>query len=116
MALSDRRLKRWYNAINKKWFDGQLPANTEVWYEHVQDACAMVEYDGCDVTFDESTDTWLIRINPALAWSSRLARFALIHEMVHIAVGIGGKRKAHGAKFQYRMMLLAASGAFKDLW
>ena len=116
MPLSDRKLKRWYREFNQKWFDGQLPANTEVWWENVDASCASVDYDGCGATFDESTDTWLIRINPALGWSPRLSKFALIHEMVHIAEDIPNPKRAHGAKFQYRMLLLAAAGAFKDLW
>ena len=115
MPLSDRKLRRWYREFNKKWFEGQLPANTEVWYEHVEGACAMVEYDGCGVTFDESTDTFLIRINPALGWSNRLAAFALLHEMCHIAVGLNPKYN-HGVRFQHRMLLLAGAGAFRKLW
>jgi hypothetical protein len=113
MPLSDRRLKRWYREFNRQYFDGQLPDNTEVWWEHVDGAIACVDYDGCGVTFDESTDTFLIRINPAVAWSTRQARFALLHECAHIKVGI---KFGHRAKFQLEMLRLAHCGALKALW
>lgn len=113
MAFSDPKLKRWLNEYNRKYFNGELPSGMEVWWEAPGANIATVECDGSDVSFDESEHTFLIRINPAIAWSPRQAKFSLLHELNHIAVGF---KCGHGAKFQVGMMRLAARGAFKFLW
>ena len=119
MAISDRKLKSWYRRLNRRLFGDVLPANTEVWWEHC-DAIADTRCDHCNTHHDAESDTWMIRINPAIAWSPRQAEFALIHEMVHIedrtVNGHSVRHSIHGAWFHMRMVDLALSGAFKELW
>lgn len=113
MALSDRKLKRMYNRLNRNLFNGELPDNTEVWWESVSGCVGLCSLEGSGTTFDESSDTYFIRINPAIAWSTNQTEFTLIHEMAHI---VAGHKALHGPKFQLIMLTLAEEGAFKTLW
>ena len=113
MAFSAKQLKRYYNDYNTRWFGGHLPTNTEVWWEPVDGAIAIVDVDGCGLSFDETSDTFMIRINPAIAWSSRQTRMAVLHEMAHMAIY---PSPGHGVKFQKTMQLLARAGALSTLW
>jgi hypothetical protein len=101
---SDRQLRRWYNEFNRKWFNDELPKDIAVRYEVV---------DGAQAEADPQNDgTWILRIHPAIAWSSRNAAFALIHEMVHVKTECMG----HGKEFQDEMLRLAQCGALRNLW
>jgi hypothetical protein len=102
---SDRQLRRWYNAFNRQWFGDKLPRDTVLLYEVVNGSQAECVEEICG--------RHIIRINPAIAWSSRNARFALIHEMAHIKVG---NEHGHGKKFQDEMLRLAQIGALRNLW
>ena len=113
MALSDRRLKRLYRHFNRRYFDGALPDSTEVWWEHVDGACADCDVDNCGLAFDAGSDSFMIRLNPDIGWSERNAKLALLHEMVHVKLYPNFN---HGRRFQNEMIRLAALGAFDRLW
>lgn len=110
---SDPQLRRWYLDYNRRWFNGDLPEDTvRVMWEPCGGAVAETEPVG-----DEGE--LIIRINPCLRGVGSKprhsnARFALIHEMVHVK--LWGKAAHHGVKFQQEMLSLAQDGAFKNLW
>jgi hypothetical protein len=101
---SDRQLRRWYNAFNRQWFGDRLSKDNILRYEVVDGGQAEVE--------EQNDGNWLLRLHPAIAWSLRNAKFALMHEMAHISSGDLG----HGKKFQQEMLRLANCGALKNLW
>jgi hypothetical protein len=101
---SDRQLRRWYNAFNRQWFNDELSKDNIVRWEVV---------DGIQAEADPQDDgTWILRIHPALSWSIRNAKFALIHEMAHVKTDT----LEHGKEFQQEMLRLAQIGALKNLW
>lgn len=108
---SDRQLIRWYNAYNKKYFNGELPASVTVIWEPIP-AC---HGETCAV-FEVEQGVFSIRIDPALKGVIAYARIVLLHEMCHLATWPQHPRHQHGRPFQERMLQLAHDGAFKNLW
>jgi len=110
---SDALLARWYRQFNRRYFNGELPAeNVILCWEPVEDCdadCAKIH----EAVTDKETDDFLIRIDPIYRTSLRVAKMTLLHEMVHVKLW---PHVSHGARFQREMMRLAQSGAFRRLW
>jgi hypothetical protein len=102
-SKSDRQLKLWYGKFNRLYFEGKLP-DASVWWEPTHSAYA-------DCNFIDGK--FVIRMNPAIcAWTS-MAKWTLLHEMVHVKLHPYDK---HGKKFHNEMMRLAERGAFTGIW
>lgn len=105
MPSSERKLRRWYNTFNSKLFSGKLPSDTMLRWEVVD--------GGQAEAIEQINGVFLIRLNPAISWSLRNSKMALIHEMAHLNCW---PYLGHGKIFQEEMMRLASMGAFKLLW
>lgn len=102
---SDRQLKRWFNSYNDRFFAGQLPADTVVYYDVVVGA-----YGDCD----RIDDQFVIRIQPGLCGWQTLAKLTLIHEMAHVATW-GKSKNPHGAAFDREIQRLMQFKAVRRL-
>lgn len=103
---SDPQLRRWYLAFNRKYFRGELPEETAVFWEP----------DGghLGTTMKMPDGEFVIRIDPALRFSSRMAKIWLLHEMAHISTW-NQKHRAHGRKFKEEINRLYHCGAYISL-
>lgn len=100
---SDPQLKRWYAKYNRLYFEEKLP-NASVWWEPTAGA-----YADCDLL----EGGWRIRVNPSISGWVAMAKWSLLHEMVHIKLH---PYRKHGKKFNAEMLRLAEIGAFNDIW
>jgi hypothetical protein len=115
------QLKRSYLELNRKYFRNRLPKKAVVEFNQNKmrgaeigraHACGETKcMKGCK--------------GPAIWISEKLKPFdcftemTLLHEMVHLAIDLGGRRRnenEHGRRWQRQMKDLAARGAFRDLW
>lgn len=109
---SDRRLRRWYNAINRKYYAGQLPEDVELWWEPVAGGYA----DTSEIERAPGTEPQLlIRIDPSLIGMPEIAQMKLRHECIHVAQWGKKRWKDHGKKFHQELDRLYAAGAFRNL-
>lgn len=105
MAASDPTLKRWYRKYNRLYFKGELPEDTAVYWEPA---------DGnLGDTHEVEDGEFVIRIDPCLRFSDKMAKMTLMHELVHVKYPNSGD---HGRVFQREMLRLAKVGAFNLLW
>ena len=110
---STKSLKRWYNLINKKFFDGILPSNVCVRWDteadnHEEEGCAK-KYFGWLWT-GEGRHKWIIVISRAKNPGLTAVLNTLAHEMVHIATD---NRDEHGRMFSDWHEALTARGLFR---
>ncbi len=112
---SDPQLRRWYLKFNDHWFGGELPHDTEVFWEPASGYLGQTcEVRGCDVDGAETGKSEvLIRIDPTLRFSSAMAQLTLMHEMVHVKLA---PYWGHGKRFNNEMLRLAKLGAFNGRW
>jgi SprT-like family len=101
--LSDSKLRRWYREFNRKYHNGELPNDVDIFYAPMEDCSGLVDF--------HHGETLLI-INPMCALDSTVLRMTLHHEMAHIKTQVRG----HGSVFQQEMLRLAKLGAFRNLW
>lgn len=99
-------LRRFYLFLNRKWFDGELPADTVVTWEPCQTDCVWAE---CEHRLD---GRYHIRIDPRMKDMKEFMLLLLLHEMCHVKVWGAN----HGRRWKAEMRRLAARGAFDDLW
>lgn len=93
-------LKRLFNSFNRKFFDGQLPADTQIIWAPLDGA-----HGKC----------WpgerVIHIDPPLQAHVDYLRIIMLHEMAHLK----HPRAGHGKKFQEEIQRLHSIGAYKGL-
>jgi hypothetical protein len=109
---SDRILKRYYNLINEKFFQGELPSNVCVRYatdDDEEEDKGCLNYYGW-VELGEGRHEFQVVIvkaqNPG--WTARISTLA--HEMCHVATN---QRDDHGPAFSYWHELLVDRGLFR---
>jgi len=103
MSLSHAHLRRLYLQYNRRWFQGALPEDMDVFYAPDDEAHGLAVQDRAGEKY--------IKIDTAIA-GTRFARLTLLHECCHHLTG----DFTHGKKFQAAMQGLAAIGAFKNIW
>jgi hypothetical protein len=107
---SDPALKKWYNAINAKFFLGQLPDDVCVRWALRKEAKSFPRWYGyCERLRDDDFSYVIVlfrKHNKPL--SGRLATLA--HEMIHVATHT---RDDHGPVFERWRARLARRGLFK---
>lgn len=108
---SDRRLKLAYNQYNKKYFDGELPEGTILYWEPI------AKCDGvtCPV-WEVSDGCFIIKIDPALKSEPCWWRLVLLHEMCHVKLWRQHPKHEHGKVFEDEKDRIYALGALKKLW
>jgi GH43 family beta-xylosidase len=108
--VSDKALKRLYNRFNAAYFGGQLPDVT-VWWEPTNDAFAIT----CEIDDPEGGERFLaIRVDPQIAFSWKLTKQQMLHEMAHVAVWCKDRSiKMHSRMYWAEMDRLWNLGAFR---
>lgn len=115
MSRSDRILKKWYRRYNQDYFHNLLPDDVIVRYgtydEWEEESIRLI------ADTDIATRPIEIRISPYLKllnWGG-IARFTLLHEMVHVKAEVLGieLEDDHGDWFEQEMTRLAMLGAFR---
>lgn len=119
--MKSSKLERCFDRFNKKYFGNKLPKayvylDKRIWKRD----CVLGDYTEFD-TFNpknKKTGQWYrIRIaNEVKKVSPRMARFVLLHEMVHHKLNRKKEYTHHGPLFQKEMLRLARAGAFNSLW
>jgi len=110
--MTIKQLHRIYKRFNKKWFDGRLPAEIAMSFEDMK----ATPNGGLCTTYQEpGLVIHSIHLDRQFEHCDKLLEFFLIHEMVHMAV-YPNEKTPHDQAFQDQMHVLAARGAFKDLW
>lgn len=107
---SDKSLKRLYNRLNHAYFGSQLPEVT-IWWEPCHDAFG-ITYEIEDP--EEGERELAIKIDPQIAFSWKLAKGQLLHEMAHVSVWCHDRSvKEHSRMFWAEMDRLWQIGAFR---
>jgi SprT-like family len=110
---SDRALKNWYNFINKKFFNNELPSNVCVRWVNEDD---IDEEERCEEKYYGWADCGEGRHKYVIVLSrvknpGEVAKLAtLCHEMCHIATGL---KDDHGPAFSEWHELLTSRGLFR---
>jgi hypothetical protein len=106
---SDPDLWKWYLAYRRRYF------YRKNWTELPEEVT--ITWHQCDGDYGDideiDTGEFVIRINPKYALDQRQAKFALLHELVHLKLW---PYKNHGPAFHKEMLRLAKLGAFNSLW
>lgn len=105
------RLDEWFDTYNKRYFRGRLPKCRVVWTYRKVDFIGRFLYDT-----DDPDKGLLIELSHRIRFVERVARFTLLHEMVHLKQRHIPDERAHGHAFQKEMKRLANAGAFNGLW
>jgi hypothetical protein len=112
---SDRSLKRWYNRINRRFFDGELPYNVCVrWVD--PDEEEEIEWEekyfgwAGKADADNTRHSYVIILARDCQESSILKLATLAHEMVHVGTGC---KDDHGPAFDDWHKRLTYNGLFK---
>lgn len=106
----DRNLDAWYRGYNHKYFQDELPFDTEITRTLNDDRfMAITFYDN---------GRYHIEMNPKYNLSTKTERINLLHESCHIRIFIEHDEEFddHGPHWQSCMHGLSAQGAFEDIW
>ena len=111
---SDPTLKRWYRAINKRFFENQLPNDTCVRWaneedKEVDERCEE-KYNGWAGQMDGHEKRYVIVISTSLKKSLCTKLHTLVHEMCHLKTEL---RDNHGPAFEAVRQKIADKGIFK---
>lgn len=111
---SDPVLKKWYNTLNKKFFDNYLPTDTCVRWSNEDDVddderCEE-KYNGWAFLSDKPKTQFVIVISSTLRKSMCTRLHTLAHEMCHVATGC---KDNHGPSFEHWRQTIADRGIFK---
>ena len=110
---TNKYLRGWYDKVNRKYFNNQLPQETLVIWRK-----PFVVGHGAEIVFFKD-GRLLILVNPILRkiGAENHAIQSLIHEMCHLSLWCQKKNPAtHGLLFQNEMKRLAKLGAFNTIW
>jgi hypothetical protein len=110
---SNRTLRRYYCAINRKFFNNELPDNVCVRYADDEDfdegkPCAEILYGWCDK--GDGRHVYQIAISKFKCPGSTAIVATLLHEMCHVYLQL---RDDHGPAFERCRQMIADRGAFK---
>jgi len=111
-----RNLERIYRTYNRKFFDGQLPHDTRIWFVSIDNEDARTCTHGVTLGVEDKETKHLsfeIFINPDTHIDRSQVRLTLLHEMAHIK---NYPYMGHGKRFEEEMLRLALRGAMKGLW
>lgn len=105
-----------YQQFNQEWFGNKLPSNTQVVV--CQDAIIVPAAMAGTIPPTKPNEPYKIEISLPYNLAERQMEFTLLHEMVHIKLGMADPDYDgnHDEKFQHEMRILALEGAFTDLW
>jgi|SRR5580658_1259295 hypothetical protein len=109
---SDRTLKKHFNLINKKFFDGQLPNSTCVrWLDPEEDDPRLE--DALFGYADKANDgyhKYQIVLSKKMCGPASSRMTTLVHECIHVFLEL---RDDHGPAFERVRVMLSDRGIFK---
>ena len=109
---SDRTLKRHFNRINKRFFDGQLPDSTCVrWLDLDEDDPRLEDklFGYADKAHD-GKHQYQIVLSKKMCGPASVRMTTLIHECIHIYLEL---KDSHGPAFERVRLMLSDRGIFK---
>jgi predicted SprT family Zn-dependent metalloprotease len=109
---SEPKLKRKYMWLNRKWFGGRLPPDTDVYWEATGAAGVTDEYQDTEGHY---TGQLYIRLDPGIAEYKSYLSIVLLHECVHVEQWVHQRRVHHGIRFWARIVELFLAGAYRDI-
>lgn len=122
-ALTQGWLEGEYRSLNRRWFGGELPADTQLRWVREFPAPYRDAYGRTGVYRATGTKkgSRIVGFNITLSRRSHglgvsTIRATLLHEMAHVATWRSGGRAAHGRAWVMEMRRLAALGAFDRIW
>lgn len=119
---SDKQLKYWYNLINRKFFNGELPTSRVCvrWVNDIEQAKYEEKYFAWTSNADDfspeakkqdnNRHDWAIVISKAKNPGITAVLATLAHEMCHVATKM---RDDHGPAFEAKRQMIADRGFFK---
>jgi len=108
---SDRQLKLWYSKYNAKWFGGELPTDTVIYWKPLSADAGK----SCPI-FEVADGKFEINIDPKHSGTDWAWKLILLHEMAHLKLWKKFPRHQHGKAFQEEMQRLSQAGALKGIW
>ena len=105
------QLKKIYDTYNRKFFNNQLPRDTQIGYnDEIEGKHGLTL--GIE---DEETHHrfFIIYISPTTHTDMGQKRLTILHEMCHVRLH---PLTNHGREFQEEMKRLAMRDAFKEIW
>ena len=103
------QLKRWYRNFNKRFFNGSLTDDVELFYGNCVRDMHWYAYTS---DFDDK-EGFEICIDKQFENDETFAKILLLHEMIHIKTWKA--RKCHGEEFEKEIIRLVKIGAYKGL-
>ena len=106
---SDLKLKRLYNTLNARYYEGSLPGTTALWWERCADKAA--------VTFEIDGASYLgIKVDPSVMGFGKYLKLVLNHEMSHVKLWpLGYKLADHGRYFDEEIQRLTKFRSYRNL-
>lgn len=107
---SDKRLKRFYDKLNKLYYENRLSDDTQVgWNDEIGGYGLTIAID------DEETQhkIFMIYVDKKKHFDFRQVLMTIVHEIAHVALY---PCMNHRKKFQNELRRLAMLGAFDNLW
>ena len=108
----DRRLKNWFRAYNRAYFENSLPDPKILRYTELKDAAGVTHYEEGGINRVPQE----ILIHSALRYFPRISQTILLHEMAHVSINcVGGCHVFHGMRWQAEILRLFMAGAYEEL-
>lgn len=109
---SDRTLKKYYDRINKRFFQGELPQNTCVrWLDPDEDDPRLEDkIFGYTDLANDGYHKYQIALSKKMCGPASARATTLIHEMIHVYTGM---RDDHGPAFESARQMLSDRGIYK---
>lgn len=101
---SDPKLRKWFLAINRSFFDGQLPLETRIWWQPCGTSMG-VSFE-IEPAKDGKPAILGITIDPCLAGLPRLTKVVIAHECCHVKLWPITHLVDHGRKFDEEIQRL----------
>lgn len=110
MKLGETPIQDVYRFFNGRYFRHRLPDIPVKWKKY------LTSRNFIGRTVGDKNGPQEIHLNPYYKKSDSVWLRTLLHEMVHVELWHLPAKQVHGRKFENRMKVLAARGAFHGLW
>jgi len=107
---SDRALKNQFAKYNRKYWAGQLPEHTVIYWEP-QNADAATT---CPI-YEVDHGQFVIKLDPYVKGLGKFWKINLLHELVHLALWVKHPKHQHGKLFKEEEARIYAMGAYTGL-
>lgn len=108
-TISDRQLKNQFAKYNRKYWSGELPEHTVLYWEPLP-----ADATTCPI-YEVDRGQFVIKLNPFVKGLSSFWKINLLHEMIHLALWERHPRHLHGKLFKEEQARIYALGAYQGL-